>query len=77
MKINVRLYGALRDHLPANQKGRTVLELIDGSTVQGLLDTIGISHTVVIAVNGQQDIDLSHPLNDGDTITVFELVGGG
>ena len=77
MKINIRLYGALRDHLPADQKGRATLELAEKDTVQALLKIIGIDHVVIVAVNGQQDIDLSHSLQDGDAVTVFELVGGG
>jgi len=77
MKIEIRLYGLLRDVLPAEKKGRDVIELADGETVQDLLTAVGIHRPCVTAVNEIHEADKNHVLQDGDKVVVFIQAAGG
>ncbi len=77
MKIDIRLYGILRDRLPAAAKGRTTLELPPDATVADLLANLEIEQAVAVAVNEDTDIDRSYRLSDGDKIAIFSVIGGG
>ena len=76
MKITVKLYGGLRDLVEAEKKGLTTLDLPAASTVQMVLDLLGITHHVLFAVNEEQE-SADYELNDGDKITIFEAMAGG
>ncbi len=73
MRITVRLFASLR-------KGRfdaEVREAAPGTTVSNIVDDIQIPGSIgIIFVNGR-NADLSHELADGDTLSIFPLVGGG
>ena len=78
MNINVKLYGALRDRLPKEQKGKTVLELSEGATVADAMATLGMANAVVLAaVNEAHETEEDHVLIDGDRLTFFEMAAGG
>lgn len=77
IKINLQLFSILREKLPPESKGRSVMHVDEGTTLQDLLDELGIKRRVVISVNGVQNSDKSHPLNDGDEVKIFSSISGG
>ena len=77
MKLVVRLFGDLRRYLPKGQDPLQ-LDLPEGTTVQAMLQHIGIHPGEVWVVRAnKQVVPEDHPLRDGDDIEVFEPVGGG
>jgi sulfur carrier protein ThiS len=77
LDVNVHLHGILRDQIPLEAKGRATLRLEDGATVGDLLAQLGIKRRVVIALNGDQKVDITHALQDGDRLAVYTIIGGG
>lgn len=77
MRINVRLYGTLREQLPLAQRGRTTLTLPAGATAADALGRLGIHDPVLIAINEAHTDDVETPLHDGDNLLVFEFTAGG
>lgn len=78
MIVNVRLLGRFRDRLPANQKGRGVLEVGANATVHDVLTQLGIEkYPLLFAINGQHEVSESSSLADGDQLTIFEMAAGG
>lgn len=78
MKVNVKLYGPLRDQLPKENKGKAELDLPDGATVGDALVALKLTHRIVMsAVNDAHESEESHPLADGDRLAIFEAVAGG
>ncbi len=84
MKIHVRLFASLRDRLPADTRGRGILELRDGATLQDLLDRLDIEPRLAQMVlvdrqqaprNRQKRLELV--LLDSQTISIFPPVAGG
>jgi len=75
--ISVRLYNRLLALLPPEASGRTELELADGSTVQAVIDNLGLSGSLPVAVNGVIEEDLGRILIEGDEVSVFAPVAGG
>ncbi len=67
----------LRDHLPREAKGRTSIEVPDGSTVGEVLTTLAIPGAYMIAVNQEAETERAAILKDGDQIRLFPPVGGG
>lgn len=77
MQIHIRLYGTLRDLLPAEAKGRTTLELQDGATAAEVLAQLKLDSTSMIAINDEHESEHSQVLQDGDRLSVFMPVAGG
>ena len=77
MKVYVHLYSILREKLPLEMNGRSVIDLNDGATLQDLLTKLDITRRVVISVNGEHESDLSRQLEDGDEIKLFSSISGG
>jgi sulfur carrier protein ThiS len=77
MHIHVVLYSTLREKLPREAKGRTILDLPPGSTLTDLLTALDITIPVKCAVNGEIERDEQRLLQDGDEVQVFRPVGGG
>jgi sulfur carrier protein len=74
MKVEIRLFASLRKYsLPQAE-----MELAEGTTVQDLLERIGISpsEVAVALVNGRHAPN-ELPLNDGETIALFPPIAGG
>ena len=77
MEIHLQLYSILREKLPADAKGRAVLQLVEGATLADLLDELGIERRVMISVNDTHESDKSRQLQDGDEVKIFSSVSGG
>lgn len=77
MQIDVKLYGALRDHLPREQRGKATLEVAPDTVVQDVLKSLGIDKPVIVAVNEEHDIKMTRTLQSGDRMLVFEYTAGG
>ena len=77
LEIHLQLFSILRDKLPPELKGRTVLQLIEGSTLKDLLIELEIDRSVAISVNDVQERDRSRALEDSDIVKIFTSVGGG
>lgn len=77
MQVNIQLFGALRDFLPPEQRGKASLELSSGAVVQDVLDMLDIERAVIVAINEEHDSDTSTQLEAGDKVMVFELAAGG
>lgn len=77
LKVQVQLYSILREKLPAEAKGRAVIEMDDGASLQDLLKKLDITRRVVISVNGTHISDIPLILNDGDEVKIFSSVSGG
>ena len=77
MKISVRLYGALRDKLPAEQRGKTVLEVDGSATVADVMTLLKLGRSVNVSVNEGLVEDRYRPLSDGETVIFFSHAAGG
>lgn len=77
MEIHLQLYSILREKLPPEAKGRTVLRLDKEATLADVLVEIGIKRKVVISVNGVHQSDQSRRLRDGDVVKIFSAISGG
>ena len=64
LEIHLQLFSILRDILPPEFKGRTVIQLNEGSTLKDLLTELNINRRVVISVNDLQERNRSHKLED-------------
>lgn len=77
LEIHLQLYSILREKLPPEAQGKAVWQLEEGTTLQDVLDKLGISRRVVISVNGSHETDRSRELQYGDVIKLFSSVSGG
>jgi sulfur carrier protein ThiS len=77
LEIYLQLYSILREKLPAEANGRTVLQLKEGASVSDLLDKFDITRRVVISVNDEHESDMSRKLQNGDKVRIFSSVSGG
>jgi molybdopterin converting factor small subunit len=77
MEIHVRLYGVLREKLPANEHGRAVLELPDGATVSDVLSELDVTGHFHVSVNEEMVEDRQTELRDGDQVDVLPPTAGG
>jgi molybdopterin converting factor small subunit len=77
MKIEVRLFASLREHLKGSENPLRIV-LHEDATVDDLLKTVGIpvEKTKVIFVNGRQE-QVGRPLREGDRVGIFPPSGGG
>ena len=77
MEIHVRLYGVLREKLPAEDHGRTMLELPEGATVDDVLTRLGVTGHFHVSVNEEMVDDRETVLRDGDQVDVLPPTAGG
>lgn len=77
MKVQLELFSILREKLPREARGQTVLELSDGATVADIVRELDITGNIVVSVNDLHDPERSRKLNDGDNVKMFSSVGGG
>ncbi len=77
MEVHLQLYSILREKLPPETQGLTVLQLELGATLTDILNELGIERKVVISVNGVHETDKSRQLQDGDEVKLFSSVSGG
>jgi len=77
LEIHLKLYSILREKLAPETKGRAVIHLDEGATLEDLLAKLDIRSRVVISVNDQYETDLSRRLKDGDEVKIFSSISGG
>jgi sulfur carrier protein ThiS len=77
LEIHLQLYSILREKLPSDAKGGTVMQLDEGATLADLINELDIKLKVVISVNGDHEPDKSRKLRDGDHVKIFSSVSGG
>ncbi len=77
LEIHLQLFSILRDILPPELKGRTIIQVFEGSTLKDLLTELDINRNVAISVNDEQERNRSRKLEDGDEVKIFTSVGGG
>jgi len=77
IKIHLQLYSILREKLPPESNGQAVLQLNDGTSLQDLLDKLGITRKVVISVNDDHESDMARRLKDSDRVKIFSSISGG
>ncbi len=77
LEIHLQLFSILRDILPPELNGRTVIQLNEGSTLKDLLTELDINRRVAISVNDVQERNRSRMLKAGDEVKIFTSVGGG
>jgi sulfur carrier protein ThiS len=77
VNIHLQLFSILRDKLPKEARGETMLDLGDGATVADLLHRLDIQRNVVVSVNDVHEPDKARVLQEGDDIKIFSSVGGG
>lgn len=77
LEVHLQLFSILREKLPREAKGRTVLQLKEGATLADLLEALDIGRRVVISVNGAHESDKARRLQDGDEVKIFSSVSGG
>lgn len=73
MRVTVNLFATFR-------KGRfdsEVLEVPSGTTVSNVVDEVRLPGSIGIIFVNSRHADLSRELSDGDTLSIFPLVGGG
>jgi sulfur carrier protein ThiS len=77
MQIHVRLHGALRDKLPAEMKGRAVLDFEEGTTVTAVLAHLSLHGRIQVALNQKTTENKDTILQDGDRLEIFRPAAGG
>ena len=77
MEVHVRLYGVLREKLPADDHGRAVLDVPGGTTVADILTRFDISGHFHVSVNEEIVEDWQTLLHDGDQVDVLPPTAGG
>jgi sulfur carrier protein ThiS len=77
MQIKVVLLSTFRNLLPPETRGRTTLDMPDGSTIKDVLAKMEINIHALVSLNGQIERDFEHLLKDGDEVKLFRPVGGG
>ena len=76
MEVKVTLHGILRDYLPRQAKGRTILTVPDGTSVADIVTQLDIKQTVSAVANGTE-VETDHVLQDNDDLQLFRLIAGG
>ena len=69
--------GSLEDYLPGSERGQSVLNLKDESTIADLLSHLKIKRRVIVAVNGDEEKGSEYVLAEGDEVLVFTVISGG
>lgn len=77
MKVKIRTYGLLRKYVP-EELNPYEMEIKEGTTVEGLLETLKIPKEYVpIVTVGEKKVDLSYTIRDGDELVLLPIMGGG
>lgn len=78
MKITVKLFATLRDHMHNHSNGACEVAVHETATVQDVLALFRIPDDIpkIILINGVQK-STGDTLHDGDTLSVFPPIAGG
>ena len=79
MKVRVKLYGALSQHIPGYQHSQGIeVEIPDGATVKDLLALLEISESRGALVIMEGRILKAHDtIQCGVTVNILQAIGGG
>ena len=79
IKIEVRLFATLREHLPKETRGVKEFSISNNTSLDKLIDMIGAidKNTLILMVNGRRKQDFTQILVQGDRVALFPPVGGG
>jgi sulfur carrier protein ThiS len=77
VEIHLQLHSILRDLLPSELEGKTVLQIEEGATLTDLLQELDITRKVVISVNDLHETNHQRQLQDGDKVMLFTSISGG
>ena len=77
MRLHIILHGLLREKLPPEARGRAELEFPAGTTVQQVLDQLGVGEGNLVSVNGEIERDGQRSLQEGDILRCFRPAKGG
>jgi len=77
MLISITLHSVLREKLPPEAKGSTVLDLEEGARVKDVIARLDLPEHVFFAVNEQFERDPERVLHDGDGLRFFRAGAGG
>jgi uncharacterized protein with PIN domain/sulfur carrier protein ThiS len=72
-RVTLRFYQELNDFLPSSRRQRDFVHTVSGrASVKDVIESLGVPHTEVdlLLVNGQS-VGFSHPVEDGDRISVY------
>jgi sulfur carrier protein ThiS len=79
MQVTIRLHGTLRKYLPTGGRSNvSTVDVPDGSRISDLLAQLGIpvDHAKML-VSGDEQLDVSAALRDGQELNVFPPLAGG
>ena len=78
MKITLKLFATLREHMKDHLNGATDVVLQENATVQNVFTAFQIPADIpkIILINGVQK-SAADSLHDGDTLSVFPPIAGG
>ena len=76
MEVKLVLHGILRDYLPRQAKGKTVLNLPEDTTVADVVRQLNIKQNVSAAVNGVE-VENNYVLQNGEELNLFRFIAGG
>ena len=77
MQVTVILHSVLREKLPPELKGKTILELSENATVMDVIRQLDLPKGVSLSLNDEMLQGATHPLANGDTLRFFRQAGGG
>jgi sulfur carrier protein ThiS len=84
MKITLKLFASLSDHLPASAKpgNELPLDVAPGATIAQVIQPFGLPSKMVhlVLVNGHYiapEQRLTHALREGDVLAIWPPIAGG
>ncbi|MBI4553072.1 MAG: MoaD/ThiS family protein [Candidatus Latescibacteria bacterium] len=78
MRIKIKLFGPLQQHLPPHANGRTAeLDLPGGVTVDDLAVRLGIEEEPAVVCVNDQETHRARRLHEGDVVAFFPPLAGG
>lgn len=77
-KVELRLFGHLREYLSIQGQPGVQMEMPDGSSIQDLIEKLGIppSDPKIVLVNGLH-APKEQLLQEGDRVSIFPPIAGG
>jgi molybdopterin converting factor small subunit len=79
VKVDVRLYAALRRYVPQSGLGESIeLDFDEGTTIRHIFERLGLPESEVkrVFVNGRSR-GYEHKLSEEDRVAIFPPVAGG
>lgn len=77
IRVKVTLHSYLKDHLPPETDGQTILDLADGTTIADLSRQLELPEAIAVAVNENIERDRQRVIADGDHVRFLRPGVGG